>query len=124
MDLNDLLPKSDTVVVPLVIKEKELMNEDGTPMTVEMYLPHTKEYKAARHAQADVILGKGEEKPKSAEYEEMALEFLAATTKSWNITFGGEQPKFTKKKAKELYEKLPVIPELLRSKVEETEGFI
>lgn len=123
MDLKDFLPKSDTVVVPLSIKGKELLNEDGSPMTLEMYLPHTKEYKAARYTQADSIIARGDEKPKSAEYEDMALEFMVATTKGWNITLDGEQPKFSKKKAKEVYTILPTLPEQARAAVDKAEDF-
>jgi len=31
------------------------------------------------------------------------LELLAKTTKEWNLTFDGEQPKFTVAKAKAIY---------------------
>lgn len=124
MDLKNLIPESDTVVVELVYKGNTLTNEDGTPMTVEVYLPHTKEYKDTRHRQSDFIISKGEQKLKSAEYEDLGYSFIVDTTKSWNITFDGDQPKFTKKKAREVFEALPFIPELIRKKVDEQEAFI
>ena len=37
------------------------------------------------------------------ELEDAGMELLAKTTKEWNITFGGEQPKFTVAKAKAIY---------------------
>lgn len=124
MDLKNLIPESDTVVVELEYKGNKLTNEDGTPMTIEVYLPHAKEYKDTRHRQSDFIISKGEQKLKSAEYEDLGYSFIVDTTKSWNITFDGDQPKFTKKKAREVFEALPFIPELIRKKVDEQEAFI
>lgn len=124
MDLKNLIPASDTVVIELEYKGNALTNEDGTPMTVEVYLPHAKEYKDTRHRQSDFIISKGEQKLKSAEYEDLGYSFIVDTTKGWNITFDGDQPKFSKKKAREVFEALPFIPELIRKKVDEQEAFI
>ena len=131
MDLKNLIPASDTVVIELEYKGNALTNEDGTPMTVEVYLPHAKEYKETRHRQSDFIISKGEQKLKSAEYEDLGYSFIVDTTKGWNITFGEDEetkekikPKFSKKKAREVFEALPFIPELIRKKVDEQEAFI
>lgn len=124
MDLQDLIPTSDTITIELVFKDKPLTNEDGSPMTVEAYLPHSKVYKETRHKQADFILSKGDSQLKSSEYEDLGYNFIVETTKGWNITLGKEQPKFSKKKAREVFEALPFIPELIREEVEKQEAFI
>jgi len=41
-DLKDLIPESDTIVVELKFRGEVLTNDDGTPMTIEAYLPHSK----------------------------------------------------------------------------------
>lgn len=124
MNLFDLIPASDTVVIELKYKGEVLTNADGSPMTVEVYLPHAKEYREIRHKQADFIISKGEEKLKSSEYEDLGYNFMADTTKGWNITLSeGDQPKFSKKKAREVYEKLPFIVELIRDVVDKQEVF-
>lgn len=123
MDLNDLIPSNDTIVVELEYKDKKLTNEDGSPMTIEVYLPHTKEYKQARHERQDFYLSKQDERLKSAEMEELGLTFVAQTIKGWNITLKGEKPKFTVKRAVDVFEKLPFIPELILEEVSKVEDF-
>lgn len=123
MDLKDLLPESDTAVIELVFKGKKLVNEDKSPMTVEIYLPHSKEHKAIKHKQADFMISKGTEGLKSAEYEDLGYNYLVDITKGWNITFGGEQPKFSKKKAREVYEALEFITVLIRDELEKSADF-
>ena len=123
MDLSKTIPANNTIVVELEFNGEVLKNDDDTPMTIEVYLPHSKEYRAARHGQADVLIEKKTERIKSAEAEELGIEFLAKTTKSWDITFGGEKPKFSVGKAKEIYYTVPWVGELIAQKVEEAKGF-
>lgn len=130
MDLNDLIPSTDTLVVELTYKDKPLLNEDGSPMTIEVYLPHSKTYRNAHHKQKDYYLNRGQEEGyDSAKMEQLGLEFLAETTKTWDITFGEDEngnkvkPKFSKKKALEIYDSLQFIPELILSKVNAAEAF-
>ena len=105
MDLKDLTPKSDTVDVPIVHPAtlEPLTNDDKSPMTITMYAPHSKEYKAAVHAQTNKRLKSKNLEVTAELLEETTLELLATATKEWNITFDGEQPKCTKAKAKSIY---------------------
>lgn len=113
MDLKDLTPKSDDVVVTIKhpLTEEVLLNDDGSEMTITVYAPHSKDYKKVLHALANARIKKVQKKGKIAgfedmsleELEEMSLDTLSKTTKEWNITFGGECPKLTLEKAKELY---------------------
>lgn len=111
MDLKDLTPKTDDVVVTLNHPSTSLpiLNDgDNTPMTITMYSPYSKEYKKVQHEQITKRLQKSQKSGDDAvdygELEDASLEILAKVTKSWDITLGGEKPKLTVAKAKSLYE--------------------
>ena len=109
MDLKDLTPKSDVVVVTVKhpMNETVLKNDDKSDMTITVFAPHTKEYKTVFHEIANKRIKKAQGKKEAdfslEEIEEMTLDVLAKTTKEWNITFGGEKPELTITKAKEIY---------------------
>lgn len=113
-DLNDLVPTSDTIDVVLKHpKTGEVLtnDDDGSEMTITVYANYTKEYKAAVYKQANLRIKKAgsEVEIVDFDYEELeqaSLELFSSVTKGWNITFNGEKPKFSTKKAKELYEKV------------------
>lgn len=123
MDLINTVPENDTLTVELVFNGEAMINPDGTPMTIEVYLPHSKTYRGVKHAQTDKLIDAKKERLLSAEAEELGISFLANTTKSWNITMGGKKPKFTVAKAEEIYGVALWIPDLLAEKVEEARGF-
>lgn len=110
MDLLDLTPKTDEIVVAIKhpIKGEVLKNDDGSDMTITLYAPYSKEYKKVLHEMTNKRLKKMQSKGKNEitaeEIEEATLETLAKTTKEWNITFGGEVPKLSVAKAKEIYD--------------------
>jgi len=109
MDLKDLTPKSDVVVVELKHPAtfEPLLNEDDSPMTVTLYAPHTREHKTVLWAVTDVRLKEaaktGQIEVKAEDLETQSIESLAKTTKEWSITFDGEQPAFSYDKAKDIY---------------------
>tara|TARA_R110000851_G_scaffold97162_1_gene210716 strand:- start:62 stop:460 length:399 start_codon:yes stop_codon:yes gene_type:complete len=109
MDLKDLTPKSDTIDVTLVHPNTgdELKNPDGSNMTICMYATHSPEYKKVMHSQTNKRIKaatKGDDLTMTSEdLESSTLDVLANTTKSWDITFSGEKPELTIKKAKEIY---------------------
>ena len=109
MDLKDLTPKSDVVVVELKHPAtfEPLLNDDDSPMTITLYAPHTKEHKTVLWAVTDVRLKEaaktGKIEVKSEDLEQQSIESLAKTTKEWNITFDGGQPDFNYDKAKQIY---------------------
>lgn len=109
MDLKDLTPSSDTVEVTLLHPRtlEVITNDDKTPMTITLYAPHSKQYKATIHNQTNKRLKQAQSKRgfdmTAEDLEEATLELLAKVTKEWNITFGGENPKLTVSKAKEIY---------------------
>jgi len=131
MDLMNFIPTIDTIDV--VVKNpntlEPLTNEDGSEMTITVYAPHTKEYKAAVHEQTNMRLKQMQTKGNkntaitAEELEVASIKMLAKTTKDWNITFGGEQPKFTADAAKKLYQEVFWIKDQIEDEVAETEVF-
>lgn len=109
MDLKDLTPTSDTVDVSIVHPTtlEPLLNDNSDPMVITMYAPHSKEYKAAVHEQTNKRLKQAQSKKKvdltAEDIEDATLDLFAKTTKSWNITYDGEEPDFSVSKAKEIY---------------------
>ena len=110
MDLMDLKPKSDDVELTLVhpVSGDALTNDDGTEMSIVVYAQHSKEYRSAIHDQQDRRIKAMQKKGNSGAYsaadlERDSIELLAKVTKDWDITYGGEKPKMTFGKAKEVY---------------------
>ena len=109
MDLMNLKPTSDTVEVKLVHPNTgdQLKNDDKTDMTITVYASHSKEYKSAMHEQTNKRLkamqGNKRLDFKSEEIEGATLTLLSRVTASWDITYGGEKPKLTVARAKEVY---------------------
>lgn len=137
MDLMDLTPKSETIVVtikhPTIEKSskeygKVLKNDDGSDMTITVYAPHSKEYKKIVHEQTNKRIAEmqesGKTKLSSEDLAEAELETLAQTTKEWNITFGGDTPKLSVEKAKEVYEKVFWIKSQVDEAIEDSLDFM
>lgn len=110
MDLMDLKPKSEVTEVVLLHPNtlEPLTNDDGSEMTVCVYAQYSKEYRAAIHDQQDRRIKAMQKKGNSGTYsaadlERDSIELLAKITKEWDITYGGEKPKLTVGKAKEVY---------------------
>jgi hypothetical protein len=130
-DLKDLTPKSDEIVV--VIKHpatgEPLKNDNKSEMTITIYAPHSKEYKKVLHEQTNKRLKKmqskgGNKDITAEEIEEATLEALAKTTKEWNITYGGELPKLTLAKAREVYEDVFWIRSQIEGAIEDSLDFM
>lgn len=130
MDLNDYIPTSDVLEVTLKIKDTVLTNEDGTPMTITFYSPHSKEAKAIKHDMVDERIssmskdGEGTTSLSSAQVDEINTKSLARNIKSWNITMGGKQPKLKEASAIDVLSKAFWIEGLYNEAVEKTMGFM
>lgn len=122
MNLYDRTPKSDTITITLKDPETQevFKNADDTPMTITLWAPHTREYKAALY---DIRSGATEE-VKGKELLDSMTEVYATVTKEWNITLEGDQKaKFSYKKALEAYKKVYWIEEQIQSNLSEYEAF-
>jgi len=129
MDLKDLTPKSETVEITVCnpSTSKPLLNEDGSEMTIVMYAPHTPEHKSEVHRQTNIKLKRMEKSGRMSitaeELEDSALLHMAKVTKSWNITYDGEQPKLTVEKAKQVYSDIHWIKEQIEEALSDSVDF-
>jgi len=113
-DLSVIVPEKDTVEVLLRHPKtgEILTNDDGSEMSITLHAPHTKAYRAAGFNKAQSYVKANKVKDGQVldlSYEEMEdanIDLYASVTVSWDITYEGEKPKFTKKKAKEVYDKI------------------
>ena len=130
MDLKDLTPTSDDIVVELTHPStgETLFSEDKKPMTITLYAPHSKEYKKVLHEQTNkrlkVVNKTGKLDITSEELEENTLSLMASITKSWDITFDKEKPECTYSKALTMYEEVFWIKPQLDNAVESYLGFM
>lgn len=130
MDLLDLTPKTDIIVVTIKhpATNEPLKNEDGSDMTISVYATYSKEYKKVIHEIANKRLkaaqGKNSKEYTMEELENATLESMVKTTKEWNITYGGEKPKLTEAKAKEVYDKVFWIKAQIEGAVESSLDFM
>ena len=112
MDLINLKPTSETVEVALLHPNtgEPLKNDDDTDMTITVYASHSKEHKAAMHEQTNKrlkVMQSGKKQEITAQdMEEAGLALLSKITADWNITYGGDKPKLTVAKAREIYEEV------------------
>jgi hypothetical protein len=132
MDLMKLIPTTEVIVVELQHPDtfEPLMNDDGSVMTITVYAPHSKEYKAAVHEQTNIRLKQMQAKGSRSvtaftaeDLEDAALKMLAKTTKEWNITAGGKKPKFSVDEAKKIYGEVFWIKDQIEEAVAEAEVF-
>ena len=128
MDLLDYIPDTNDLVVELKPKDKVLLNEDKTPMTITFYGPYSEEAKKVKHSMIDERIAKSQKDSKTAfsskEVEELNIISLARNIKEWNITFNKKQPKLTEAVAIELLTKAFWIRDLYEKAAENTLGFM
>lgn len=132
MDLSDLKPKSDTVVVHLKhpITGDPITHDNGKPMTIKVYGAHAKEYKSVQNDIADNRLQtsfKDGERNKTLslnELRESALELASRTVVSWDITMDGKKPKLSQESALKLFEDFDWILEQTQQAVNDFEAFL
>lgn len=129
MDLQNLIPKSDTSTFEIKhpLTNETLVKDDGTPMTITVYLPHAKEYKAVVHEQTNARIQrsqKGKVLYTSEEIEEATMSLLIKTTKDWDIQLNGKNPKFTFEACRDVYDKLPWVRAQVLKAQEDYESFM
>lgn len=114
MDLMNFIPKSDiaTFEIKHPLTGEVLKKDDGSVMTITVYLPHSKEYREVVHEQTNKRIQrsqKGKTLYTSQEIEEATLDLLVKTTQDWDIQLDGKTPKFTQDACKDVYDKLPWV---------------
>ena len=129
MDLMNLKPTSDTVEVTLKHPNTGTThkNDDKTPMTITVYASHSKEHKAVMHEQTNKRLkamqGGKKQEFTAQDIEEATLTLLSKITSEWNITYGGENPKLSVAKAKEIYDEVFWIKDQVEEALAESLDF-
>ena len=122
-DLKKYTPESDTITVTLPVE-----NDDNTPMTIEVYAPYSKEYKALVHKQANERIKKMKSKkseyPSMEEIEKSQMDLYVGITKDWDITYDGEKPKLTDAKAREVYTEVFWIKDKIEEALQESTDFM
>lgn len=128
MDLKALTPSSDTIKVNILhpVTNEPFLNDDQTPMWIEVYAPHTKNYKSGiyRQASARMKVGKVEDEIDFETLDTASIEFLASITKGWSVTFGGEMPELTPAKAQEVYSEIFWLKSQVEQEINNFEVFI
>ena len=130
MDLLNLIPTDDTIVVTIKhpITEEPLTKDDGKEMSITVYAPHSAQYKQVIHEQTNKRIQKAAKGKKftftAEEIEQTTLDLLAKTTKDWNIQLNGKSPKFSVTEAVDLYGKLPWLKQQLLDAQEDYAGFL
>ena len=132
-DLNDLKPKADTIDVVLRHPATEetltyTKGKDKVEMTIQVYNPYSAPYKAALHTQTNKRLSKSAKARKTTytaeELDSSALDLLVSITAGWDIFIGGENPKFSNAKAKEVYDTFPWIRDQIEEALNDTAAFM
>ena len=130
MDLNNLIPTDDTIVVTIKhpLTDEPLTKDDGKEMTITVYAPHSSQYKSAVHEQTNKRIQKAAKGKKitftAEEIESSTLDLLAKTTKDWNIQFNGKSPKYSVADALDLYSKVPWLKNQLLEAQEDFATFL
>lgn len=130
MDLSNLLPTSDTITVILKhpVTDDVLMKDDGVEMSVTVYAPHSKEYKAALYEQTNKRIQKAQKSKKitftAEEIDLTTVELVAKTTKDWDLIFNKKPLKFSVAEATDLYQKLPWLKDQVLEAQEDYTSFL
>jgi len=122
-DLQKFAPQNDTITVELGVD-----NDDGSPMTIEVYASYSKEYKSLVHKQANERIKKMNKKKNQylsvEELEASQLDLYVGITKDWNITYGGKKPKFSEEKAREIYTEIFWIKDKIEEAIQDSADFM
>jgi hypothetical protein len=122
-DLQKFAPQNDTITVELGVD-----NDDGSPMTIEVYAPYSKEYKSFVHKQANSRIKKMQGNRKdyltAEELEKAQLDLYVNITKDWDITWKGKKPKFSADLAREVYEEIFWVKDRIQEALDDSVDFI
>jgi len=131
MDLMNIGTTKDTTAVTLYnpINSEILTNDDKSEMTITIHGPYSKKYKSISHAQQNRRLMKaqrtgGKMNLTAEEIEASALDLLVKCVDGWKITLGGDTPKCTESKVREVFETLPWVREQVDAALGDAQAFL
>lgn len=109
MDLKNLKPKSNTITVNLY----HPVEMEDLGLKIELYAPHSEEYRAIQHEHQDRRISKmsrGSKRNRKndvavtmSEIEAETIDLMARTTIKWNLTYEDKPLKLSVDTAKEVY---------------------
>jgi hypothetical protein len=130
MDLLDIGKTKDTTEVTLYhpVTSEVLTNKDSSPMTITVHGPYSKKYKSIAHAQQNRRLAKAQRGGKmtlsAEEIESSAMELLVQCVADWSITLGGEKPKCTEAKVREVFTNMPWVKDQVDAALGDAQAFL
>jgi hypothetical protein len=96
-------------------------------MSITVYAPHTKEYKAVMHEHTNKRIAKASKRKatnfSAEELEADTIDLLVRTTTAWDITYDGKKPKLTPALCKEVYTNLFWIKDQIEEAVADSVDF-
>lgn len=129
MDLSKIVQKDEIEVQLYLPNGVELVNDDGSQMTILVHGLYSDKYREVTEAQQSSRLkrmqrmgGKASIDPK--ELRESRNDLLVKCTISWNITLNGECPKCDAKNVRHVYETYPFIRDQVNDALEEPQAFL
>lgn len=132
-DLADLQPTANEVVVKLKTPKGEIITKaDGSPQTITVAAPYSKEFKAATHAAANERIERnakqksasGELKITAEDIDENTVNFLVKITKGYDLEMGGKAVEFSKEFTYKLYDGSFIgIREQVEAELDDTTNF-
>ena len=131
MDLMNIGTTKETsdVILYNPINSEILVNDDKSEMTITIHGPYSKKYKTISHAQQNRRLMKaqrtgGKLNLTAEELEASALDLLVKCVDGWKITLGGDKPKCTEAKVREVFETLPWVREQVDAALGDAQAFL
>lgn len=128
MDLENLKPKSDVITTKIKHPStgEVILNDDGSEMYITTLSPHSSEYRNKLFKMSREKLSDRSEEDKDLDFDKLydaSIDLLAEVTCDWSITYKGEAPKLTKKKAKEVYSDLFWLKMQVDASVQDFDAF-
>lgn len=133
MNLFDIGKVKETTEIALFhpVTGEALRNGDGTDMTITVYGPYSKHYKALMHEQQNRRLAKAQRSGgkltlSAEELEASAFETLLKCITGWNVTLenDGKKSKFTEDAARKVLTELPWVREQIEAVFTDTRAFL
>ena len=131
MDLMNIGTAKETSDITLYnpVNSEIHTNDDKSEMTITVHGPSSKKYKTISHAQQNRRLMKaqrtgGKMNLTAEEIESSALDLLVKCVDGWSITLGGEKPKCTEAKVREVFEALPWVREQVDAALGDAQAFL
>jgi len=126
MDLSDFAPKSDyiTVILKNPKTDEPLTNDDGSEMSVDYWLPHSKEAQEVAYALSEDKVYEPDAKTTRKDLIDFSNGTFYGSIKSWDITWQGSKPEYTRELAEEVFGKLPALKGQVQEEAGNASGFM